>query len=245
MRITRYQFLKWHLFISICISIVALLWVFNIWYPSPLAKATDVLYIFLMLLGIDVILGPLLGFIVYREKKKTLKFDLAIIFLFQCAALIYGLYSISQARPAWIVYNVDRFELVRKNEIIQNHISQAKQQFQSPSWLKPQFVAVKFASNSEERNQNMFEEVFAGISLAQRPERYVNFAQAKVQIKQRAKNLEELKDYNNEKSVMDALAKYPKANAFLPLKANEIDMTVLVNKNTGEVVKIVDLRPWK
>ena len=29
------------------------------------------------------------------------------------------------------------------------------------------------------------------------------------------------------------------------LKANVVDMTVLINKEKGEVVKIVDLRPWK
>jgi len=35
------------------------------------------------------------------------------------------------------------------------------------------------------------------------------------------------------------------ATAFLPLKANAVDMTVLINKEKGEVIKIVDLRPWK
>lgn len=241
----RLKFFFSHLLVSFLIALLAIGLIFFIWYPTPLATAVGVTHIFLMMLTIDVITGPLLGLLIYKEGKKTLKLDLSIIITIQITALCYGIYGIEQGRPAWLAYNVDRFELVRKNEIIQNHISQAKQQFQSPSWLKPQFVAVKFASNSEERNQNMFEEVLGGISLAQRPERYVNFAQAKVQIQQRAKNLEELRDYNNEKSVMDTLAKYPKANAFLPLKANEIDMTVLVNKNTGEVVKIVDLRPWK
>ena len=241
----RLEFFLSHLLVSFLIALLVIGLIFFIWYPTPLATAVGVTHIFLMMLAIDVIIGPILGLLIYKEDKKTLKLDLSIIITIQTIALCYGIYGIEQGRPAWLAFNVDRFEMVRKNEIIQDHLGQAKQQFQSPSWLKPQFVAVKFASNSEERNQNMFEEVFAGISLAQRPERYVNFAQAKVQIKQRAKNLEELKDYNNEKSVMDALAKYPKANAFLPLKANEIDMTVLVNKNTGEVVKIVDLRPWK
>lgn len=241
----RLEFFLSHLLVSFLIALLVIGLIFFIWYPTPLATAVGVTHIFLMMLAIDVIIGPILGLLIYKEDKKTLKLDLSIIITIQTIALCYGIYGIEQGRPAWLAFNVDRFEMVRKNEIIQDHLGQAKQQFQSPSWLKPQFVAVKFASNSEERNQNMFEEVFAGISLAQRPERYVNFAQAKAQIKQRAKNLEELKDYNNEKSVMDTLAKYPKANAFLPLKTNEIDMTILVNKNTGEVVKIVDLRPWK
>ena len=54
-----------------------------------------------------------------------------------------------------------------------------------------------------------------------------------------------LKQYNNVKQVDSILSKYPQATSFVPLKANAVDMTVLINKDKGEVVKIVDLRPWK
>lgn len=91
----------------------------------------------------------------------------------------------------------------------------------------------------------MFIEVLGGISLAQQPERYVDFAQAKAQIQHRAKNLVELKQYNDEKQVEDILEKYSQANAFVPLKANAVDMTVLINKDTAEIIKIVNLRPWE
>ncbi|MEG2832299.1 MAG: type IV pilin accessory protein, partial [Bacilli bacterium] len=33
--------------------------------------------------------------------------------------------------------------------------------------------------------------------------------------------------------------------AFLPLKATAVDMTILIDKKNGAVIKIVDLRPWK
>lgn len=39
----------------------------------------------------------------------------------------------------------------------------------------------------------MFEELLGGVSLAQRPERYVSLAQVKLQIQKRAQNLNELK----------------------------------------------------
>ena len=90
----------------------------------------------------------------------------------------------------------------------------------------------------------MFAEVL-GISLAQRPERYVNFAQAKEQIQKRAQNLDLLNQYNDKANVEKILSKYPKATAFLPMEASAVDMTVLINKEKGEVVKIVDLRPWQ
>ncbi len=241
----RLKFFLGHLSISFFIALLVVSLVFFIWYPSPLANAVGVTHIFLMLLVIDVILGPLLGLLVYKEGKKTLKFDLSVIILIQIAALCYGVFSIEQGRPAWLVYNVDRFELVRKNELVDTNIQQAQPQFQQPSWFKPQYVATEFAKDIQQRNDEMFAEVLGGISIAQRPERYVELTQAKNQIQQRAKNLELLKQFNDQQSVQKILAKYPQATGFIPLKANAVDMTVLINKEKGEVVKIVDLRPWK
>ncbi|WP_446892472.1 TfpX/TfpZ family type IV pilin accessory protein [Acinetobacter sp. NS4_7] len=241
----RLNFFLSHLLLSFLVALLVVGVVFFIWYPSPLAKAVGVTHIFLMLLVIDVILGPLLGLLVYKEGKKTLKFDLSVIILIQIAALCYGVFSIEQGRPAWLVYNVDRFELVRKNELVDTNIQQAQPQFQKPSWFKPQYVATEFAKDTQQRNDEMFAEIFSGISISQRPERYVQITQAKTQVQQRALPLEELKQYNSKADVEKTLAKYPKADAWLPLKANAVDMVVLINKESASIIKIVDLRPWK
>lgn len=91
---------------------------------------------------------------------------------------------------------------------------------------------------------DFFAEVMGGISLAQRPERYVDLKQVKSLIQQRSQDLELLKNFNDSDQVVKVLAEYPSATAFVPLKANAVDMTVLINKEKGQVVKIVDLRPW-
>ena len=240
----RLKFFLSHLSISILIALFVMGLVFFIWYPAPLAKAVGVTQIFLMMLAIDVIVGPLLGLLVYKQGKKSLKFDLTVIIAIQISALLYGIYSIEQGRPAWLAYNLDRFELVRKNEIVDQNINQAKPKFQQVSWFKPQYVAVNFAKDIQQRNKDMFAEALGGISLAQRPERYVHFAEAKAQLQKRAQSLELLPQYNDKTVVEKTLAKYPKATAFLPMKASAVDMTVLIN-HKGEVVKIVDLRPWQ
>lgn len=241
----RFKFFFSHLFISLVIALLVMGLVFFIWYPSLLSQAVGVTHIFLMLLAIDVIIGPVLGFMVYKEGKKTLKMDLSIIILLQALALGYGVYSIFEGRPAWLAYNVDRFELVRNNEIITDHIEQAQPQYQHPSWLKPQIVAVEFAQDHQTRQNEMFAEVLGGISIAQRPERYVPFSQAKTQLQQRAQPLSTLKQLNDPATVDQILKQYPEATAWVPLKASAVDMVVLVNPEKAQVVKIVDLRPWK
>ena len=240
----RFKFFSIHLALSLFLALIMVCVVFLVWYSSPLAQAVGVTHIFLMLLAIDVIIGPILGVLVYKEGKKTLKFDLTVIILIQISALLYGVYSLAQGRPAWLVYNLDRFELVRNNEIIQNNINQAESQFQQPSWLKPKFVATEFANNAQQRSDDMFAEVLGGISIAQRPERYMELDKAKKQIQQRAQELELLNEFNTKQQVENILAKYPQATAFFPLKASAVDMVVLMNKEKAEVIKIVDLRPW-
>lgn len=234
-----------HLFISLIIALFITSIVFFIWYTSPLAKAVGVTHIFLIMLAIDVIVGPVLGFIVYKEGKKTLKFDLSIIILIQISALFYGVYSIGQGRPAWLVYNVDRFELVRNNDIIDQNIQQAKPEYQHPSWFKPQYVATAFAQDIKTRNDDMFADVLGGISLAQKPERYVALSEVKQQIQQRAQSLNELNQFNAKQDTDKILNQYPEADSWVPLKATTVDMVVLMNKEKGQVVKIIDLRPWK
>ena len=239
----RLKFFLGHLSISFLVALLVIGLMFFVWYPSPLATAVGVTHIFLMLLAIDVVIGPILGVLVYKEGKKSLKFDLTVIILLQLSALCYGIYSIEQGRPAWLVFYADRFELVRKNEIIQDNIAKALPQYQQSSWFKPQYVTVEFSEDVNQRNDDMFTEVFGGISLAQRPERYVELNKAKKQMQQRAQKLELLQQYNNKADVEKILAKYPQATAFLPMKANAVDMTVLIDQKAN-VVKIVDLRPW-
>ena len=82
----RLKFFSCHLLISVLIALISILLVFFVWYPAPLAEALGVGHLFLMLIFIDVMLGPLLGLIIYKEGKKSLKFDLTIIILIQ----IYG-----------------------------------------------------------------------------------------------------------------------------------------------------------
>lgn len=241
----RIKFFIKHLIISLIVATLVLGWIFTVWYPAPLAKATGVTHIVLIILAIDVIIGPILGFIVYKAHKKSLKFDLMMIVLLQIFALGYGVYSVSEGRPVWTVFNGNRFELIRNNELLDVSVDRrVNNEYYHPSLLGPKYVAVKIAENSLEREQNMFDEVMGDISLAQRPERYVAIAEANGRIIETAEYISDLKNYNSERAVDNILDSYPNASSYLGLKANAIDMTVLLD-NKGNTIDIVDLRPWQ
>jgi len=235
-----------HLAISMLIAALSLAIVYFVWNPAPLYKATGITKIFLLMLGIDLVLGPLLTFIVYKKGKKTLKFDLFVIGLLQLIALVYGLYHVYEGRPVWIAYNVDRFDLVRVNEIDTRKIAQAKPEFQILSNTGPKYVAAVIPKDDKEvRQQILFDEIGYGIAPSQRPELYQPLDTVAALLVTKSKPIEELYNYNDKSDVDNILSKYPTATRYLPLKASAINMVVLIDKaEADKVVNIVNLRPW-
>ena len=96
---SRWQAAGTHLLVSIAIAVAVVALMLALWYPGPLFEAaggTGLLYI---LVGVDVVLGPLLTLIVFKSGKRGMKFDLAAIGLVQAAALLYGMHVVFLARP--------------------------------------------------------------------------------------------------------------------------------------------------
>lgn len=234
-----------HLGISLCIAVGCLLFIYLGLYPAPLDKATGILHIFLLMMGIDVVLGPLLTLLVFKKGKKTLVFDLTVIALLQFGALVYGMYHIYEGRPVWVVYNVDRFDLVRANEVDDRHLDQAEPQFRKPSLFGVRYVASVIPDAVEAKTTIMMEEIGSGVAPSQRPELYRDLSAVQASIQSRSLPLSDLDKFNDKQKVVAILAKYPIANAYLPLKANKQDLTVLVDKDKAQVVGLVDLNPWQ
>lgn len=108
-----------HLLASAGVAVLAALLVFVLWYPSPTAQLLEVRSIYLILLGVDVVCGPLLTLVMAspRKPRRELILDLGLVALIQLAALGYGLYSLANARPVAYVFEQDRLVLVALNEL--------------------------------------------------------------------------------------------------------------------------------
>ena len=85
---SRFRASGFHFVISLLVGLVLLALCWFMWYPAPMLMAIGGHEIFLLVVGIDVVLGPLLTLVVFKSGKKTLKFDLAVIALLQIAALV-------------------------------------------------------------------------------------------------------------------------------------------------------------
>jgi len=233
-----------HLLCSVSLGIATLGIVYLVWYPFPLAAATGVGGVFFILLAVDLALGPLLTLLVYRKEKKGLVFDLSVIAILQAGAFFYGVHAIAVARPAWIVFNVDRFDLVQANEVDARFLADSDAKFRHASWTGPFLVGSRAPLDPQRRNQLILESSLGGADLPQRLDLYVPIEQEAENIKDKAHSLKELARYNKLDTLQAVLAKWPEADSWLPLMAKVQPVTVLVSKRNGAVVSIVDLRPW-
>src|SRR5690554_1755235 len=151
-----------HLLLSACVLTAAVYLIFWIWYPAPLHTAAGVTHIYLIILLADLLIGPLLTFIVYKHDKKELRIDLAIILLLQIGAFLYGSYAVAQGRPAWLVFVVDDFELVSPADIDQRHAETLNADDQASFWSGPQWIAAQYSKNPDIKQQQKEDEMFLG-----------------------------------------------------------------------------------
>ena len=235
-----------HLLISALVALIGIGLVFWVWHPDPLQKAVGVTHIFLMMLGIDVVLGPLLTLLVASSKeKKTLKFDLSVIAAVQLAAYLYGMHSIAVSRPVYIAFDKLRFEVVQADSVVRATDKTILPEYQSNPLFAPQWVSVRPYKDAAEQSRRTMLELQEGVSPSMMADLYQPLNDGWGGMLERKHGLDELKQYNPAEQVARELAAYPQADSYLPMKAPSVDMAVLLDSRQKQVLGIVDLRPWK
>jgi hypothetical protein len=236
-----------HLAISTAIGLLTAVLVYLVWYPDKFSIAVNVSSIFIILLVVDICLGPLITFIIFNPKKKELKLDLAIVALIQMGALVYGVNTVFEGRPIYVVFNIDRFDLVRANDLSDEDLSLADKEFQArPLWGVRYIIAVR-PESPDERQKLLFDALDGKKDLPFIPKYYQPYENHLEYIKTKIRSLDELKIFNPDMSMnIDALKqKYSGLAGYLPMRADSKDLTIILDFNSGQVVDVLELKPWQ
>jgi hypothetical protein len=205
----------------------------------------------IILLGVDVVLGPLITLIVFNPKKRMalLRLDLAIIGTIQAAALAYGVSVIAEVRPVYMVFTVDRFDLVAANDIKQAELARVKDsRFRTIPWGRPATIAVRSPTDSKEQ-MRVIQSALEGADLQTFPQYYTDYEEFAAQALKRSKAFSALRRRHPESlAVLDKrlaeLGRREEEVRFLPLKARKTDYCVLLDAKSGAVLGFLELYPW-
>lgn len=224
-----------HLAISAGVFSIFLSLVFFIWYAYPFNLTQGIAEIVYIMAGVDVVLGPLLTAIIFKAGKKSLKFDLGVIAAMQIGALVYGASVIYQERPGYVVFAVDRFEVVGISEIDfkQSPISNQKVGF---------FERPKLIYAEKPTGEDVFEltmSIMAGTSpdIDRLPRFYRDFNSNQARVVEQTKPAAEIPV---EVDDITRLAEYH----FAPVVGKRRNIIALVDKNTGKPADYILADPW-
>jgi hypothetical protein len=235
-----------HLLLSAAVAAVVLTLMLTVWYPWPLFEIAGGGRLIFILTGVDVTLGPLITLIIFKSGKKGLKFDLTVIALAQLAALAYGIHTMFLARPVYIAFAVDQFELVTARDIDPQDLAQAaRPEFKRIPLTRPRYIAVVPPTDPAERSR-LVEAVMKGKDLYMFPRYYVPYEQEAQSALKRAKPLgvllkrapEVVQDYLGSSGHTEGSIK------FLPLRSPHADAAVLLDAVSGVPLKILRVDPW-
>lgn len=239
-----------HLGISASVVLALGLLLALTWYPPVYAWAVGGLGLIAILAGVDVCLGPLLTLVVWNVKKPSLRFDMAVIVCLQLLGLGYGVYSIFWARPVYMVFATDRFDLIAAADIPDGEQAKAeREEFKALPLTGPKIIAAKMPTDRAERNRLLFSALSGGADLPQVPRYYVPYAELATEAARKSLPLSQLMERDTE--TRDQLLAHlqskeldPVKTRFLPLRAKKHDQTVLVDGSTGEILGFVNIDPW-
>lgn len=200
---------------------------------------------------VDIVLGPLLVFLVYDRRKRSLRRDLMFIILIQLAAIAYGIHASVLARPVLMTFVVDRFELVSAAEVDPEEIAKAPQQFRKLSWSGPVLAAARMPDNKEEREQILLASASYGIDLRHLLRHYVDYSTQRENVIARSRPLSELDRYNEPARVIAALrairdaASQPDSLRYLPVQGPKGNLVAVIDGDDATVLGTVRLKPWE
>lgn len=240
-----------HLGISATLGTLVVATMLMVWYPGPFFTAMGGNDLVMILLGVDVVLGPLVTLVIFNPGKgmRRLRQDLAVIGALQAVAFAYGVHVIAEVRPVYMVFTVDRFDLVAANDIKEAELARVSDpEFRAIPWGRPRTIAVRSPTDPKEQ-MRIIQSALAGADLQTFPQYYVKYESLAARAVKASRPVSLLrKRHPDQVAIIDRtlaeLGRKEEDLHFLPLKARSRDYSVLIDAKSGAVEGFVEVLPW-
>lgn len=241
---SRFKAFAIHFAISFVIFLVLLYFILVQWYPEPLFSTDGGWRVIRIIIGVDLILGPLLTLIVFKSGKPGLKFDLTVIALVQALALSWGVWNTYNERPAAIIYSIDFFTPVPAYQLAEQGITAKELKKFGNTWPILIYIDVP----KEKLSEILSEAMQAGKPLYLLSKYYKTFGKEQAAIlKENSMNIEK---YVEDKPELKKLYQHSlitgtaKTNiSYLALHSREKWVTVIFDLDEMKIIGTLDIEP--
>jgi len=238
-----------HFGCSLLVAVVIALLVFYFYFPYPYRDIVGGKELFWLIISVDVVCGPLLTAVIFdrRKPRRELVMDLGFIALIQVLALAYGLSTLWQARPVYLVFEVDRFRVVTYADIKKDELQPETESLHRLSWYGGvQLLGTRAPRDNAEEMESLDFSI-QGYDPSTRPSWWQDYALSIAEVKQRAHSAATLiqKKPQQAQLVRDAIAQIGKTEEgilWLPVTSfRSAEWIVLLDKNTAQPVTFLPI----
>jgi hypothetical protein len=195
-----------------------------VWYRWPGWYLAGSIRVTLVMIGVDVVVGPLLTGVVASPSKsrRELGRDIGVIVAMQLVALGYGSYSLWSGRPLYYTYSEGYLQLVQSYDISpeQRDLAADQNPTFAPHWYStPRWVWVPLPSDERERDRISA----GGQDVIDMPRYFRPWAEGLPALKQKLKKVNEVPYFNGKQK--DKLKQALKAAGYSPESPNCLSLT--------------------
>ena len=231
-----------HLGASALLAALVAVTVFGLWFPGPYRQFSGGTELFILVVGVDLALGPLITLVIFDRRKPLaeLRRDVAIIVALQLAALGYGLNMLSISRPVVLALEKDRFRVVAASGVYIKEMPQALAGLRSLSLTGPRLL--RSVDPPPDQKVESVALGLSGFDIGTRPSLWRTWDQAaRAEALAHAKPLSQLSQrYPDPRSELDAAVTATglptQALVYLPMITFRGDWVALLDAGSGVVV---------
>jgi hypothetical protein len=238
-----------HFILTALVAAAAAALIFLVWFPAPFGAMIGGAKLFMLVVGCDLALGPLLSLVIFNRTKsrRELVTDYTVVAVLQLAALSYGVWVMAASRPVYVAFSMDRYEVVMAQAISDADLAAARDpRYARRPLLGPEFVAIHVPDSEQ---QEVLMEEISGHETHARPRFYVPYSSALEEIRKRGGRIAELEqrhpEYRPAIERAVAASEVPLERLrWLPVAARLGFWTALVDVETGKPVAYAPVDPY-
>lgn len=241
---SRYRASFYHFLISLAVFILLVYLILFEWYPGFFYSIDGGWEGMRIIIGVDLILGPLLTLIVFRTRKPGLKMDLAMIGLFQSICLIAGVYIVYSERPLYFIYYENHFYSTNPDTFERYYLQAPK--VESLHAGIPAKIFIRLPDNAIEEADIRKLLYNDGVPLWLYVPLFEPLPEHMDEVMKHGMNPTELVNRDRYQSLEPWLDKYGGEladYAFFPIHSRYRDALIGISKATGEFVDILEIPP--
>jgi hypothetical protein len=238
-----------HFLVTLTLAACAAALIFLVWFPDPFQTMIGGTELFMLVVGCDLALGPLISLVIYnsRKSRRELITDYSIVGTLQIAALVYGVSILAGTRPVYVAFSVDRLEIVTARDITDEELAAARDPaYATRSFTGPRLIGVEVPVADR---KDALDEDLKGNEEHMRPKFYVRYETQLANIRVRAKPIDELtKQKPDSKPLLEAAMREVKIPAervrWLLVHHREGFWTALIDTDDGKPIAYVAFDPY-